>query len=173
MKVFLFFVILLAGCSSANKINPDYRLYQLSDMEDVLQDYYANDLKKMTPGLACGAFKMDNHTGCFKLIVDNSNGKVVKLIYEEEYSGGEKLEIYSIEPPTGKDNSANHSIYAPFNNMYIEKLFQQKIESSRSLSEKKVILKEGQPSLKLAFFGKSAVAFYWKNGKFNQIWVSD
>ena len=159
MRVFLIFVVLLVGCSSIKPNSPHYRLYQLSDMEDLLQDYYANDLKRMSPGLACGDFKMKNSIGCFKLIVDESHGKVIKLIYDE-LPIGEKSEIYSFDPP--------------INFIFIEKILERKLESSRALSEhKEVILEDGQPSLRLVFFEKSAVVFYWMNGKFNMIWTSD
>jgi len=159
MRVFLVLVVLLFGCASIKTTNSDYRLYQLSDMEDVLQDYYANDLKRISPGLACGNFKMNNILGCFKLIVDERRGKVVRLIYDD-LSSGEKKKIFTF--------------VQPLKNIYIEKMFLQKLETTRALPDhEEVILKDGQPSLRLVFFEKSAVVFYWKNGEFKQIWTAD
>ncbi len=160
MKIFLitFFLVFL-GCSSMQVNSSQYRIYQLSDMEDSLQDYYANDLKKIAPGIACASYKMSNAVGCFKLIVDKRHGKVIKLIYDE-LQGEEPLVLYRF------DYSANI--------VFIEKIFEKKLESSRSLPEhNEATLEDGQPSVKLVFMGKSAVVFYWQNGKFNEIWTAD
>jgi hypothetical protein len=162
MKWFAIFAVLavsLAGCSSMKINSSNYRLYQLGDMEDLLQDYYANDMKRFSPGLACGDFKDNNNVGCFKLIVDNRKNKVVNLIYDELLTG-KKTAIYKFDPPVDY--------------VYIEKIYDRKIESQGGLPEhKEVILESRQPSLRLVFFEKSAVVFYWKDGKFNEIWTSD
>jgi len=128
-------------------------------MEDVLQDYYTNDLKRISPGLACGDFKMENSVGCFKLIVDEWQGRVVKLIYVEN-SGNQEIELYEFVP------SVNY--------VYIEKIFDSKLVSSGGLPEyKEAHLEVSQPSLRLVFFGKSAVVFFWENEQFQKIWTAD
>lgn len=158
MKLFFILSVFLVGCASMNG-NHAYRIYDVGDMEDLLRDYYTNDLKKISPGLACGDFKMENDVGCFKLLVNKKEGKVVKLVYDDLANGTEK-EIYKFEPA--------------INFIFIEKIHKKKLENSMAFSEhKKVTLNKGQPSLRLVFFGKSAVVFYWKDGMFQKIWVSD
>jgi len=152
-------VCILNSCSFYYTENGRYRVYQIYDMEDILQDYYTNDLKRINPGLACGDFKMENNVGCFKLLVDKRQGKVTKLIYHELSTDGQ-LELYEFTPP------ANHVL--------IEKIYESKLKTSNALSEhEEVVLNTGQPSLRLIFFGKSAVVFYWKNGVFHKIWTTD
>lgn len=152
-------VCILSGCSLAYTDNTRYRLYQIYDMEESLQDYYANDLRRISPGLACGDFKNENNVGCFKLLVDTRHGKVTKLIYHE-LSSGDKLELYEFVPPVDY--------------VLIEKIYDSKLETSNALTEhEEVVLEAGQPSLRLVFFGKSAVVFYWKNGAFHKIWTAD
>ncbi len=161
MRAYSLLFILLIGCSTVKIDSSQYRLYQISDMEDSLQDYFANKIKRINPGLACDAFRMNNITGCFKLIVDKRHGKVIKLIYEEP-PNRDKLEIYSFDPPR--------------NDIFIEKVFDREFKSTEAVSEefyKEVTLEEGQPSLLLEFDGKSSVVFYWKDGEFNEIWTSD
>ncbi|MBI5182124.1 MAG: hypothetical protein HZA06_04330 [Nitrospirae bacterium] len=114
---------------------------------------------RINPGLACGDFKMDNNVGCFKLIVDTRHGKVEKLIYHD-FASGEKLELYEFVPPVDY--------------VLIEKIYDSKLATSDVLPEhEEVALEAGQPSLRLIFFGKSAVVFYWKNGAFHKIWTAD
>ena len=128
-------------------------------MEDSLQDFYTNDLRKINPGLACGNFKNDNNVGCFKLLVDTMNGKVVKLIYHE-LSNDNKYELFDFVPPV--------------DDVLIEKIFESKLITSDVLTKhEEVVLEANQPSLRLVFFGKSAVVFYWKNGAFHKIWTAD
>jgi len=162
MRLILIICIFILNSCSLSHIdnsNSNYRLYQIYDMEDVLQDYYTNDLRRISPGLACGDFKMENNVGCFKLLVDKRGGKVTKLIYHE-LSTGDKLELYEFDPP--------------INYVLIEKIYESKLENSNALPEhEEVILDAGQPSLRLVFFGKSAVVFYWKNGTFHKIWTAD
>lgn len=151
-------VYLLSSCSFKQE-SARYRVYQIYDMEDSLQDYYTNDLRKINPGLACADFKSDNNVGCFKLLVDTTHGKVTKLIFHE-LSNGDKFELFEFVPPV--------------DDVLIEKIFDSKLETSKTLTEhEEVVLKAGQPSLRLVFFGKSAVVFYWKNGAFHKIWTDD
>lgn len=162
--VMRFFVVVVAllfvtGCFTTKINSSKHRLYQLSDMEVLLQDYYANDLKRISPGLACDDFKNNGSVGCFKLIVDEGHGKVIKLIYDGLHNG-EKLEVYSFDPPV--------------NYIFIEKIFEKQLKTFDPLPEEKAVtLEDGQPSLRLIVFEKSAVVFYWKNERFNQIWTSD
>jgi hypothetical protein len=146
--------IIYSGCS----YNEKYRLYQLSDMDVLLQDYYVNDLKRISPGLACDIFKgKGNGLGCFKLLVDSRHGKVVKLVHQEMWGGGATDLIYEFDPPV--------------NYVYIEKLNQQNIQGHDP--DEEVTLKKDQPSLELVFFEKSSVAFYWETHTFRSIWTSD
>jgi len=139
--------------------NAHYRLYKIYDMEDSLQDYYANNLKRISPGLACGDFKNNNNVGCFKLLIDVRRGNVVKLIYKD-LSSNDNIDVYYFDPPE--------------NNIFIEKINEIKLKTSNALPKNdEVVLEAGQPSLKLVFFGKSAVVFYWKEGIFHKIWTAD
>ena len=145
-------ILLLQGCSA------NFRLYQIGDMDDFLIDYYTNDLKRISPGIVCDDFKMKNSVGCFKLLVDNRNGKVATMVYDE--FDGNLLVLYRFDPPV--------------NYVFVEKSYDRKIESSDALPEhEKVVLEKGQPSLKLIFFEKSALQFYWREGSFHKIWTSD
>jgi len=134
------------------------RLYEVSDMEDLLRDYYTNDLGRISPGIACGNFKAGNDVGCFKLVV-NKERKAVSLLYEN-LSDGKIENVYQLDSPSDF--------------VFIEKVENKKLENSTAFTRhKEVELEEGQPSLQLIFFEKSAVIFYWKDGRFHQIWVSD
>jgi hypothetical protein len=158
---FLFVICgcILSGCALSNEGSTRYRLYQLHDMEESLQDHYANVLRKISPGLACGDFKNTNTVGCFKLLLDTTHGKVVKLIYHD-LPNGDKFELYEFTPPT--------------NDVLIEKIYESKLTTSNALEEhEEVVLDSGQPSLRLIFFEKSAVVFYWKNAAFHKIWTAD
>lgn len=160
MKYILMILIcILVSCSMTHIDNRHYRVYQITDMEDLLQDYYTNVLGRISPGLACGDFKMENDVGCFKLLVDKTHGEVTKLIYHD-LSSGEKHELYKFDPPA--------------NYVFIEKIIESKLATSDALPEhEEVTLQAGQPSLRLVFFGKSAVVFYWKNDAFHKIWTAD
>ena len=156
----IIFVCILTSCSLANLDSKRYRLYQLSDMDISLQNYYGNDLKRISPGVVCGNFKMKkNKVGCFQLLVDSRHGKVTKLIYDE-FSEDTRIELFEFDPPVDY--------------VFIEKIYDSKLETSDVLSEdEEVILETGQPSLRLVFFEKSAAVFYWKNGAFHKIWTAD
>jgi len=152
-------VFILSNCSLRSIDNTNYRLYQIYDMDEFLLDYYTNDLKKINPGLACGDFKNENNVGCFKLLVNTNNGKVEKLVYHE-LSSVDMVEIYKFDPPV--------------NYVFIEKIYTHKLKNSNALAEhEEVVLEANQPSLKLVFFEKSEVVFYWKNGSFHKIWTAD
>lgn len=156
-------LIVICGCflcsCSLQQDNSNERLYQIYDMEESLQDYYTNDLRRISPGLACGDFKNNNDVGCFKLIVDTTHGKIMKLIYHE-LSSDRIFLLYEFIPPV--------------DDVLIEKIYDSNLETSSALIEhEEVVLEPGQPSLRLVFFGKSSVVFYWKNGAFHKIWTSD
>lgn len=159
MRLLLVICACLLSCCSLQQDSTRYRLYQIYDMEESLQDHYTNDLRRINPGLACADFKNENNVGCFKLLVDTMHGKVTKLIYHE-LSSGDKLELFEFVPPV--------------DDVLIEKIYDSKLETSHALTEhEEVVLEAGQPSLRLVFFGKSAVVFYWKNGAFHKIWTAD
>ncbi len=159
MRLLLMSIVFIAGCSWTQGKDGDYRIYEISDMEDLLWDYYANNLKRVSPGIACGNFKTGNDVGCFKLLVRKEDGKLTSLIYDEPTNG--KLEkVYEF------NSSANF--------VFIEKIYKDKLENSASLPKhKEVKLAKDQPALRLVFFEKSSVVFYWRDGKFNEIWTSD
>jgi len=151
--------IIVNGCASFVQTGGAFRLYEISDMDDFVRDHYSNTLNLASPGIACGDFKLNNNVGCFKILVNRKDGRVISLVYKE--GSGESIEeIYKLE---STDNF-----------IFIEKSYQNVLINSNSLpGSERVMLLDGQPSLRLIFFGKSAVVFYWKNGRFNEIWVSD
>lgn len=152
-------VCILSNCSLRSMDIASYRLYQIHDMEELLQDHYTNDLRKINPGLACGDFKNENNVGCFKLLVNTRHGKVEKLVYHE-LSSGDVLELYKFDPPVDY--------------VLIEKIYAPKLENSNALTgHEEVVLEANQPSLRLVFFEQSEVVFYWKNGSFRKIWTAD
>lgn len=143
---------LFSGCSTTT------HLYNIMDMDDFLLDYYTNDLRRISPGISCGDFKNNKTVGCFKIIATNADGKARELVYDNLDGNVEVL--HRFDPAT--------------NSVFIEKSYDTEIQSSPALPEhKKVVLKKGQPSLKVIFFEKSSLQIYWQNGVFQNIWISD
>ncbi len=162
LHIWIVLIAFIANSSCAQKKYEHYRIYEVSDMDDYTRDYYTNDLRGTSPGIACGNFKTGNNVGCFKLLVRKKDGALRSLVYDDD-EGTEK--IYEIEygPPSGGGYL-----------VYIEKIYESQLEQTALLpGHKEVKLAKSQPSLQLNFFEKSAVVFYWKDDKFNEIWVSD